>query len=524
MKRISLVLTLLLTIGLVGAFAVEDIEPVVDFSASAETTFGVDLNEDVSTGFDTTAEGDLSIMWVDTTVEKGEGDVYGWIQVEDIELGAEIDEESDDDEVLTGSLGDINARVIFDPAYLQISTKPDMSYENAENLRLLAADDNDPVDSIGTNDLVEPNAGIIIGADNLAGMMDVAFKVGSFDTYEKNAAVTGVDGVALLDDGSINTLSAANASAATIAAWEGADNFVEWLVEPVKPVDAGSGGNTDNDYVFGLDLTARPMEMVSIDASVVFSTDYDNDGIGFTLNPVFTMDGLEAGVPFDGKYGEKVLDAGGYPAEYTIDGNDTLSESSGDATSSDEEFWYEFAPYLTFDLTEDGSHVGLWSYVSGSTLDTDRNMPLDIKLGFAEVEDGFVPGLETSLYGYMFDMLKEKEDTTGEDKMALGVEFHTAYDIDGIKPFMDLYWANKKDTLLDDNLDAAMLVDDDTVFDSDTEVLDLTAGVELALIENTVFTLQYESANLLDDDLVHTSDGSTGIDKGRITFSTEISY
>ncbi|HDQ14059.1 MAG TPA: hypothetical protein ENN41_04505, partial [Sediminispirochaeta sp.] len=261
MKRISIALTLLLAIGLVGTFAI-DFEPVVDFSASAETTFGVDLNDDVTTGFSIDAEADVSVMFVDTTVEKGEGDVYGWIKIEDIALGLAADEATDTEAletdanttdasgILTAEIGDINARVIFDPMYVQISTAPEFDYDNAEALRLDLADDNDPLPTIGTNDLAGgANAGIIVGADGLGGMIDVAFKLGSVDTYEKDVA-------------------------------------------------AAEFGNTENDYIMGLDLTVMPMDGLTVDAGVVFSTVTDA-GMGFTLNPVFAMDMLEAGVPAD---------------------------------------------------------------------------------------------------------------------------------------------------------------------------------------------------------------------------------
>ncbi|MFO7850237.1 MAG: hypothetical protein R6V67_09780, partial [Spirochaetia bacterium] len=59
---------------------------------------------------------------------------------------------------------------------------------------------------------------------------------------------------------------------------------------------------------------------------------------------------------------------------------------------------------------------------------------------------------------------------------------------------------------------------------SPTDVMTLDVGVELALIENTVFTLKYDSDNLLDDTRYHGSTGEAGLDKGRITFSTKISY
>ena len=508
MKRISFVLTLLLAIGLVGTFAV-DFEPVVDFSASAENTFGIDLNDETSTGFDLSAEADLSVMFVDTTVEKGEGDVYGWIKIEDIELGMMIDEETDPEDaatfeddgdfdgLLAAEIGDISARVMFDPAYVQISTTPDFDYDNAEALRLQLDDDNDPEDTVGTDDLIEANAGIIIGADGLGEMFDVAFKLGSVDTYEKSAGTAAADGYfevwstvtgELIATGSGSVLPGTGDAAVAL---DGTPytvlvtDIARWVIEPVEAVAAG--GNTENDYVMGLTLTVRPMEGLTVDAAAVF-TNVEDAGMGFTLKPVFVMDALEVGVP----------------ADAYID--------------SDSDMVYEAAPYVTYNLTEDGSMVGLWAYYADTTDDSfTGNAVLDVKAGFSEVAEGFVPGLEAGLYAYLFDVLDVAD---ADNDIALGIAFDASYDIDGIKPFVDVNWAQNRGQLLD----AAMLQDDDTAFDAVEDVMTMSAGVELALIENTVFTLEYSSDNLLDDTLDYSSTGEAGIDKGRITFTTAISY
>jgi hypothetical protein len=483
MKKLTLVLALLVSFGLVGAFS-QTIAPVVDFSAEAEAVFGIDLNDEVSTGFENSAEADLSITWIDETVEnEGEG-VYGWIQIEDLNIAAEVDEESDDDEMLTGSIGDINARVYFSPAYLQISSAPGFDYNNAEALRIQAADDNDPVDSLGSDDLVASNGGIILGMEGLAGMIDVAFKIGSVDTYAKSAAVAGVDGT---------YWDASDTDYATGDSTTVLDTGDFWVVEPVAAVDAG--GNVDNEYVFGLDATITPMEMLSIGLGV-YASNVTDAGIAFTLNPVFTMGMLEAGVPVDGYFGKMGV--------YT-----------------DDELVFELAPYVTYDLNEAGSNVGLWGFFQGSTVDTTDNATLDMKVSFDEVADGFVPGLETGLAFFAFDILDA--DNASND-IALGLTFNASYAVGDVKPFVDVKWASKENTLLDDTLDAAMLMDDDSTFDSDTDVLTLEAGVELSMVQNTVFTFKYASDNLMDDTLEHTSTGETGIDNGRITFAAKVSY
>ncbi|HDQ13866.1 MAG TPA: hypothetical protein ENN41_03515 [Sediminispirochaeta sp.] len=160
---------------------------------------------------------------------------------------------------------------------------------------------------------------------------------------------------------------------------------------------------------------------------------------------------------------------------------------------------------------------GVWSFMQGTTADVPGNLVLDVKTGFSEVAEGFVPGLEAGLYAYLFDVL---DSADADNDMALGIAFNASYDIDGIKPFVDVMWAQNRGQLLD----SAMLQDDDTAFDADEDVMTLSLGVEMALIENTVFTLKYESDNLADDTLDHSSTGEAGIDKGRITFSTKISY
>ena len=560
MKRISIVLTLLLAIGLVGAFAIDDYEPVVDFSASAETTFGVDLNEEMSTGFDTSAEADLSVTFAPTEVEKGEGDVYGWIKIEDIEFGMMIDEGTDPEDsstftddgefdgLLAASIGDISARVIYDPAYLQISTVPDMSFENAEALRLKAADDNDPIDTIGTNDLVEPNGGIKIGADNLAEMIDVAFKIGSHETYEKSYdGDKGGSWVATVYNSNTDTYTYPQGTGPAPPVGYSDDDDSDDVVgvspdyevqitenQTVLGVTVGEdytagdkAANTEHYYVMGFDVTVRPIEMLTVDASIVINGKPDSP-VGYTLNPVFSMNMLEVGVPMDATYRDK----GRYKDDGTF------------VTNGNEELDYEIAPYATYDLTDDGSHVGVWSFFQ-STTESYLNVDpvLDVKFGAKEVSGGFVPGLETALYGYFFDVMTRVGDKqsvyNGQvDSMALGVHFSASYDVDGIKPFLDMKYATQEDSMFGpdhgvtnvDYLDAAMLQDDDTVFDAD-EVLMLEAGVEIAKISNTVFTLKYASDNLFKEnpksyELYENTneEPEVGMDLGEITFSTEITY
>ncbi len=520
MKKLTLVLALLVSFGLVGAFA-QTVAPVVEFSAEAEAVFGIDLNEEVSTGFTNSAEADISVTWIDETVaNEGEG-TYGWIEIEDIAIGLAADEgtdtevtEEDMSGIITAEIGDINARVYFSPAYLQISTAPGFDYDNAAALRIQAADDNDPVDSLGTDDLVATNGGIILGMDGLAGMIDLAFKVGSVNTYDKRDIVAGVTGawsVRLASDlvAEITGTGTKPAEGYVLTAADvagGSTNFGgafigatagDYVVESVYTTAAATAvaANTENEYVFGLDATITPMEMLSIGLGV-YASNVTDAGIAFTLNPVFTMGMLEAGLPVDGYYGKM-------------------------GVFTDNELVFELAPYVTYDLNEAGSNVGLWGFFQGSTVDTTDNATLDMKVSFDEVADGFVPGLETGLAFFAFDILDA--DNASND-IALGLTFNASYAVGDVKPFVDVKWASKEGTLLDDTLDAAMLMDDDSTFDSDTDVLTLEAGVDLTMVSNTTFTIKYASDNLADDTLDYSSNGTTGIDKGRITFAATVAY
>ena len=83
MRKFSLVLAALLVVAS-GAFAQVSNEPTIEVKASA--TFGVQLDE-MTTGITNSAESNLTFTFTEEqTAEYGEGDVYGYIKLEDFKI------------------------------------------------------------------------------------------------------------------------------------------------------------------------------------------------------------------------------------------------------------------------------------------------------------------------------------------------------------------------------------------------------------------------------------------------------
>ena len=94
MKRLTLLTILLVVVGLTAGFGLE-LKPSFDAHRLREPWSGASIWTDWSTGFQNTAEADLTVnLFAEDTEDthKGEGDWYGSITISDIELWFDADE------------------------------------------------------------------------------------------------------------------------------------------------------------------------------------------------------------------------------------------------------------------------------------------------------------------------------------------------------------------------------------------------------------------------------------------------
>lgn len=137
MRKFSLVLAALLIVAS-GAFA-QEINPVLTFEAEAESVFGVNLDgtassdDGATTGFDVSTDVTLEIEFVEEqTAEFGEGETYGWIEVEDFKIVADGDGAG----ALTVTDGSVTGKVFFGPAYILVATAGDAVNQGELGLKL----------------------------------------------------------------------------------------------------------------------------------------------------------------------------------------------------------------------------------------------------------------------------------------------------------------------------------------------------------------------------------------------------
>jgi len=88
MRKLSLLLVALLVVS-TGAFAQVVLQPEIEVEATA--TWGINLDEETH-GLANSAEATLSITFLEESTEEfGEGEVYGWIELDGFEIELEAE-------------------------------------------------------------------------------------------------------------------------------------------------------------------------------------------------------------------------------------------------------------------------------------------------------------------------------------------------------------------------------------------------------------------------------------------------
>lgn len=506
MRKVTLLTAVLLCFGLVGAFGQDDgmmTTTGVEFSISgnASATWGVDLDEG-NHGFSNSAEFDLEWTLVEeTTEEKGEGTVYGYIQFDGFAVN--FDPEFPDDnpgnalnadtydsqQTITVTSPEITAHVKLGPAYLDVTTEG-VSPDEASLESDIAQNIITPVSTLaGTWD--GEFAGVALGFDAM-GMATVELEISSqYDWAES-------DGTAPLAD-----------------------------------------VNTTNAYILGLDAEITPMDPLTVDLESTMRFGYTGDGTpdAEDATPLNPGNPATLGLGVEYSLGAVVPDTDLVPffgtdvkfENYGVDEDMTtdvevsagvnMSWASIGTDEDDETIFGEEAELssgvgLGFTFLNDQQYVMAEDDIlSGQAIST--------KLGFFE-DDGDA-GLLPMFGGAAilnYNQYLENEDlggnyTEGLSQFGIGVEGNVT--VGAIKPYLGIMAAN-------DNLD-----------DNDFGTT-LNVGVELSMIPNTTFTIDYASGNLTaDEDDVEgyganhynyaAALGQTTSDRlGTFSIDTEISY
>ncbi|MFP4302773.1 MAG: hypothetical protein ACLFQZ_12160, partial [Spirochaetaceae bacterium] len=123
MRKVSLLIAVLLLVS-VGAFA-QTVDSTVEAEVSA--AFGVQLDE-MTTGISNSFSVDWEwVLREEATEEFGEGDVYGYIMVEDLKVSVAADGENDvsgdaggGSQLVGFSWGDVNGRLVLGAAFIEL--------------------------------------------------------------------------------------------------------------------------------------------------------------------------------------------------------------------------------------------------------------------------------------------------------------------------------------------------------------------------------------------------------------------
>lgn len=195
MRKVTLLTAAVLCFGLVGAFGQMTTNSGIEFSISgdASVTFGTDLDEGYS-GFSESTSSDLTWTFVaESTEEKGEGDVYGWIEL------ANFKAEANAADGLTVTAPSVSAKINMGPAYIDLTTGGVSVNQASQGVKVgqnvLSAPSTTDVsgaweteggDTVGDQDVGAAAGGDLAFGINAGGMATVELSVGSSGDWDNN--------------------------------------------------------------------------------------------------------------------------------------------------------------------------------------------------------------------------------------------------------------------------------------------------------------------------------------------------
>ncbi|MFP4363243.1 MAG: hypothetical protein ACLFR1_05190 [Spirochaetia bacterium] len=400
-------------------------ETEANVSGSASMTFGINLDDPMAMGFVNSNSVDVILpLYSGGDSNGGDDDLYGEISVSNLGLHIKNGSVEDVD-------GDNGVTSTGSVSAKIVAGNVFVQVFGAPGYGVDYAAAPDGAYNINAHgDWMADTGGMAVGYDD--GMVAVTAKVSSIGDYRDH------DAGATDDD-------------TTVDAW--------YERETDDSADATDypANNTQYQFVFGLDGSLT-MDMISVPFAVTFD--------GYSTPQLVVVGGLKP--TFD--LGEGTVSLG------------------VDAGFSGDDFGFEVAPGLTYNLVEDGSNVALDVFFGMyNVMGVETNLT-KVAFTFTETEtDGFVEnamikvGADATITEFAFD-----------DTLGWNADLDLSYNASGIKPYVNFGYGSD-------------------------DAFDLGAGVEVSAdasgIDNTTITLDYTSSNLMD-----------GADMGIITAEVGISF
>jgi len=525
MRKLSLLLLALLVVS-GAAFAQVTITPTIEVEASA--TFGVQLDE-MTTGIKNAAEATLGFVFTEEqTQEFGEGDVYGWIELED--FGIEIDSSGDDQTnkgAVEVSVGSVTGKVFFGPAYLSLD-EATVSANEAEAFSLIDqwlvsyAPNTGPAD-IGTKAAVE-YPGVALGFV----VPDVAtIELGVASKYDWNQTSTSVS--TAVDYATWLTISPSDLNSDGDIDEADYALYVSSVTTTIK-----SGANDNNAYVMSIDaeITAIDMVTIALVSTMEFgtpTTDKNNKFLAGTPGTQGNPAGIGLSVQYDMPMGDMTFSpVFGADFVFEQDGNEDLLTSmefglgtklswAALGLDEDEDDHIDFIGNAKDEEeVTSGAYLGAVYGIHPQNKDENINT-LGVRLGVFEDsgDDGLLPVVGGALmFDYVSTLKNDKVAGFAETRSDLGIGAELNADLGVVSPYFGI-----KVLMLD--VEGKTLVNPTTFKTESRGITTINIGTDINVISNTTFTIDYASGNLLyNDEYYGGADPTYGPTYGNITSST----
>lgn len=481
MKKVALLIAVML---LVSAFTfAEDVEFTVE--GDATVTFGVNLNENPSTGFENATSSNVKFTFVTKDSKDNESDeaVYGWIKLKDFEAKVE------DEEVKISNPG-VEAKIMADPLWIQIDSNPDVKIDKASITQSVTSG----VGVVNRN-VLEPDwdssGGVTIGID-VPDMAEIKVELVSETSWDNSAdAVDPASdkGVWKDDDENDATPDVWAKEDGTAAVVRDEQNAYAVTAEAkITAVE-----NLEVVLTGGMGVKYEASDVMAGGASVSYEIAIDDD---ISVKPVVGVDVVST------KVGDADADV-----RFEVGGGVQLKTPG---TWDDKKKNDVFAEDKVFS----GLSIGVIA-TNGATDINKEDIGLNLVVSAYEDsgDDGLVPMLGYTVVVEVLDLLGAvaKASTTIESvsSMGLGLFADLTVDLDPmtLKPYLGLKVITGTVDMV--GLDAVT-----------TTKAALWVGLEIGdIIPNTTLTLAYKSSEVLENE-----DQGQVMDKGVFTTAIKIKY
>lgn len=488
MRKLSLLLVALLVVS-TGAFAQVVLQPEIEVEATA--TWGINLDEETH-GLKNSAKATLSITFLEESTEEfGEGQVFGWIELDGFEIELEAEgNDTDVDNALVVSTGEISARVYLagPMAYIDILSATD-GVNEASNFSKIAQNIRS-LDATVAAALALPLASL----DGELTTADVKTAFAPPVKLDANGDPIPVGQVAL----GFALPDLMNIEFGVLSAY-----------------DWNANADPDNWYMLSIDaeIVAVPDFTITVVASMEIADDLDAGddlpvgfGVGVEYSMPLTPDiTLKPGLGFDYfKLDDFTQMEFGFGLNLSW---------AGIGTDEDDET-------LFGNEDEVSSGLGLGVVYGIHDADGDAINTLGIKVGLFEDsgDDGLLPVIGGALVLNYNSVMNLEDFGYNEDaysELGLGIEVNA--DLGVIEPYAGL-------TFLMLDLGGDWDLDDD-------QAMYINVGTDIKVIPNTTFTIDYKSGELMNADDAYGDfiygGGGYGLssrESGEFSIKTKISF